>query len=204
MKLVGRNMSPYVRRVAIWCALQGREVERVILAATDPKDMPALAAYHPGIRVPALVLDDGESLIESSAICDYLDDTGEPRLVPATGTARRECMQRIALAHSTTEKIVAVVYEKVRRPAEYVWPQWLERLTLQVHGGLDAMEEAVVGEGFFGGNTPDGSDIAVVCAYQMAEHATPWLVEGRYPKLAAHAGRAMALAPFRDTHPANT
>ena len=28
MILYGRDLSPFVRRIAIWCALQGREVER--------------------------------------------------------------------------------------------------------------------------------------------------------------------------------
>lgn len=203
MKLVGRNLSPYARRVAIWCAMQGRDLEREILAVSDPRDMAAIAAYNPLVRVPVLVLDDGTVLMETSAICDYLDETGETRLVPASGPARWAAMQRIALAHSTTEKIVAIVYEKNRRPPEYTWPQWLERLTLQVHGGLDAIETSI-GDGFLGGDAPDGSDIATVCAYQMAVITNPWLVEGRYPRLAALAERAMELAPFRDTHPDNS
>lgn len=202
MKLIGRNLSPYARRVAIWCALQGRQIEREMLAAGDPALAETIAAYHPGVRVPALVLDDGEVLIETYCICDWLDETGSPRLVPASGEARRKVMQRIAIAHATTEKIVAMVYEKVRRPEEYHWPQMLERITMQVRGGFGAMEAFTPETGFLGGDTPDGSDIAVVCAYQMAAFATPWLVDGRYPKLAALAERAMELAPFADTHPA--
>lgn len=203
MKLIGRDLSPYARRVAIWCALQGRTIERERLAATDPAAREAIAAYHPGVRVPALVLDDGEVLIESASICDYLDETGTPRLVPAAGVERRKVMQRIAIAHATTEKIVAVVYEKNRRPAEYTWPEWLDRLVMQVRGGFDAMEAFAPAHGFLGGDAPDGSDIAVVVAYQMAEVTNPFLVEERYPRLAALAERAMALEAFAETHPGN-
>lgn len=200
MKLIGRNLSPYVRRVAIWCALQNRKVEQEMLAATDPAHKDRIAAYHPGVRVPALVLDDGETLIETSSICDHLDETSDTPLIPPSGADRRACLQRIALAHATTEKIVAVVYEKNRRPEQYTWPEWLERLTMQVRGGFDALETKV-GDGFFGGEAPDGSDVAAVCAYQMAEVTNPWLVEGRYPRLAALCERAMALAPFKDSYP---
>lgn len=200
-QLVGRNLSPFARRVAIWCALQGREIERVDLAATDPSSIDAMRAYHPGVRVPALRMEDGVTLIDSFAICDTLDDTRpERRLVPATGPARRDCLQRIALANATSEKIVALVYERNRRPEQYHWPDWQERIVTQIRGGFDAMEAAAP-ETFHGGDAPDGSDVATVVAYQMAEVTNPFLVDGRYPRLAAYAERAMAINAFRDTHP---
>jgi glutathione S-transferase len=36
MILYGRNLSPYARRVAIWCALQGRDIERRELMVAGP------------------------------------------------------------------------------------------------------------------------------------------------------------------------
>ncbi|MEM0906732.1 MAG: glutathione S-transferase family protein [Pseudomonadota bacterium] len=200
MKLIGRNLSPYTRKVAIWCALQGRTIDREELATTDPAAMEALAAYHPGVRVPALVLDDGDVLVDSAAICDFLDDTGSPRLVPETGLARRQCLKVMGLAHATTEKIVALVYEKDRRPEAYVWDDWIARLTRQVSGGLDALEAAATGD-FFGGDAPNGADIATVCAYQMAEVTQPFILEKGYPHLSALADRAMAIAVFETTYP---
>jgi len=203
MKLVGRDLSPYARRVAIWCALQERTIEREALATFDPAHTAALRAVHPSRRVPALVLDDGTVLIETFAICDYLDETmPHLRLVPESGPARRAAMQRIAMAHSTTEKVVAVFYEKDKRPAELVWDEWLERLTYQVRAGLAAMEAAADADGVFAGpDGPDGGDIAVVCAYQMARITNPWLLDGDYPALDALCDRAMALKPFADTYP---
>lgn len=200
MILIGRNLSPYVRRIAIWCALQGRAVERTALATTEPADAEAIRRYHPGMRVPALVLDDHTVLIDSFAIGDWLDETGTPRLVPAGGVPRRDCLQRLALAHATTEKIVSLVYEKNRRPEQYHWPEWQARLVGQVRGGFDAMEAAAPAS-FHGGDTPDASDIVTVCAYQMAEVTNRWLVEGRYPRLATLADTAMALPAFAETHP---
>lgn len=203
MTLVGRNLSPYVRRVAIWCAIQGRPLERLELAATDPAAAEQIKGFHPGTRVPALRLADGTTLIETGAICDWLDDSmPAKRLVPETGIARRDCLQRIGLAHATTEKVVSLVYEKNRRPEEYHWPDMQERVTGQIRGGLEALDKAAPDTGFFGGDTPDGSDIAVVCAYQMAKFTNPHVVEGRYAKLAALADRAMATPGFTETQPA--
>lgn len=203
MKLIGRNMSPYVRRVAIWCALQNRAVEQVALAATEPADAEAMRSFHPGRRVPVLVLDDGTKLFDSFAICDWLEETAEPevRLVPAAGVERRDCMQAIALAHSASEKAVALVYEKNRRPAEYHWPEWQDRVRDQIRGSLGALQEIVPTSGFFGGDTPNGADVAAVCAYQWADVTNPDVVEGRFPTLAALADRAMTLPAFKDTYP---
>ena len=51
-------------------------------------------------RVPTLVLDDGEVLVESAAILDYLDERAGPAkaLIPASGTPRREALKVCALA----------------------------------------------------------------------------------------------------------
>ena len=89
MILYGRNLSPFTRRVAIWCAMQGRQIERRELMVAGP-DFDEIKAHSPVVRVPILVLDDGAHLIESFAICDYLDETAPngTRLVPASGAAR--------------------------------------------------------------------------------------------------------------------
>ncbi len=202
MKLVGRMLSPYVRRVAIWCAMQGREVESVPVAATDPAQADVVKSYHPGMRVPVLILEDGTKLIETIAICDWLDNSmPDKRLVPATGLARRDCMQRIGLAHSTVEKVISLVYEKNRRPEEFHWKDWQDRVLMQIGGGFDAMEAIVPGSGFFGGDMPDGSDIAFVCTFHQAKATNPYLIEGQYPKLTALAERAMQIPVFAETYP---
>jgi len=43
---------------------------------------------QPGGAVPSLVLDGGETLVDSSAIIDHLLEVGDPehRLLPASGT----------------------------------------------------------------------------------------------------------------------
>lgn len=203
MILYGRNLSPFVRRVAIWAQLQGRALERRKLPPMgDSWD--EIRKRNPVGRVPVLVLDDGTELIETFAIVDWLEETAPEgrRLLPDAGPDRLETLQRLALASSLAEKTVAMVYEKNRRPEEFQWPAWQERLTTQVRGGLASLEAGTRTDGLYhGGSGPDGADIAAVIAYQMLEATNPWLIEPAAPKLAALAERAMALPAFAETLP---
>jgi glutathione S-transferase len=203
MILYGRNLSPFVRRVAIWCALQGREVERrqITVAGADFEEV---KKHNPVGRVPVLILDDGTHLIESFAICDYLDETApnERRLIPERGPERMGCLQRLALGSSTADKAVAMVYERNRRPEEFHWRDWQQRVAGQVQGGLAELDRVVPEEGWSGEGGPDGGDIAAVIAYQFVEVTNPWLLEPGYPRLKALAERAMENEAFASTKPA--
>ena len=207
MILYGRNLSPFTRRVAIWCALQGRDIERRELMVAGP-DFEEIKANNPVARVPILVLDDGARLIESFAICDYLDETAPngTRLVPERGAARLACLQRLAVGQSTAEKAVAMVYERNRRPEELHWRDWQARVAGQIQGGLAELDRAAPGpeanRGWSGEDGPDGGDIAAIIAYQFVEATNPWLLEPGYPRLAALVERGMEIEAIAATKPA--
>ena len=76
MILIGQYDSPFVRRVGIALTLYGLPFEHRPWSIFGDADK--IRAYNPLMRVPTLVLDDGEVLIESHSILDYLDS-----LVPA-------------------------------------------------------------------------------------------------------------------------
>lgn len=203
MILYGRDLSPFVRRIAIWCAMQGREVERRQITVMG-EDFERLKGMNPVARVPVLELDDGTRLIDSYAIGDWLDETSPNgvRLVPAGGAARREALQRLAVAAGMAEKAVALVYERNRRPEALHWKDWQDRVTAQVRGGLAALDAAAPGDGFSGGEAPDAGDVAAVVGYQFVEAVNPWVLEPGYPRLAALAERAMRLPAVAETKPA--
>ncbi|MGF1553460.1 MAG: glutathione S-transferase family protein [Paracoccaceae bacterium] len=204
MVLYGRNLSPFVRRVAIWLGLQGRGFEQRALAALDPANAEAIRAVNPVLRVPVLVPEDGVPLVECFAICDWLDETApDHALTPAGGPERRLCLARIALASAAADKAVALEYEKNRRPTALRWDDWLGRLGEQVAGGLGAIEAGLPDAGFSGPGDarPDGGDVAAVCLHDFVAATNPWLLEPGYPKLAALVERANGLAPFAGTRP---
>src|SRR5690606_5876391 len=203
MILYGRDLSPFVRRIAVWCALQGRDVERRPIPVAG-EDFATLKSLNPVARVPVLELDDGTRLIDSFAIGDWLDETtpNGVRLVPAQGAARREALQRPAVAAGTAEKAVARVYGRNRRPEQLHWKERQQRLVGQVQGGLAALDAAATGEGWSGEGRPDAGDVAGVIAWQFVEATNPWVLEPGYPRLAALVGRAMELPEIAASKPA--
>jgi glutathione S-transferase len=198
MILYGRWLSPYTRRAGVWLSLQGRPYEHKPLSVLD--DAVAIAALSPVARVPVLATDDNRRMIEAWAICDWLDETSDRPLLPRAGAARRDAMQRLALASAGTDKAVTLVYEKNRRDPALHEPKVIAKVSDQVRRVLTALDDAAPADGFFGGTAPDGSDVGAVCFFDFVAHTNPELTEG-LPKLAALVARANALPAFGDTRP---
>ncbi len=86
MLLIGMYDSPFVRRVAISLKLCGIAFEHGDWSVGA--DFERIRQYNPLVRVPTLVLDDGEVLLESQALLDYLDELVGPQraLLPRAGS----------------------------------------------------------------------------------------------------------------------
>ncbi len=84
--LVSFKTCPWVQRAAI--ALREKKVE-FEFRHIEPDNRPDwFLAISPHKKVPVLRIDDKISMFESNAICEYLDETIEPRLHPADPVAR--------------------------------------------------------------------------------------------------------------------
>ena len=145
MILAGRFLSPFTRRVAITLKLLGLRFEHRPYGTIPDADK--IREMNPLGRVPALVLDGGETLIESSAILDYLDELAGPEraLTPPRGTERREALRAIGLALGVMEKAIAAHYERTRRPEDKRWEAWMEKFDGQTRDGLAALEAGLDG-----------------------------------------------------------
>lgn len=197
MILVGWYDSPFVRRVAVTLHYYGLAFERETLSVFA--DFAAVRRLNPLGKVPALRLDDGTLLFDSTFILDYLDDRVGPdrALVPAHGAARCEVLRRVAIGLGLAEKATEYRTEALRRAPNRVDPPRLERVAIQIRGALDWLEEAA-GDGWLWGEAMTQADVTAAVAFtnltqKMAEFAPP----GRYPKLAALTGRCEALDCFR-------
>ncbi|WP_309668287.1 glutathione S-transferase family protein [Tabrizicola sp.] len=138
MILVGQYDSPVTRRIAIALHQYGIPFTRDIRSIFG--DAAAIGQISPLTRIPALVLDDGEVLIDSAAILDHLDEqAGDAALIPASGPARRHALQMTALAQGTLEKAAAVVYERHFHAPEHRSTDWLNRCLGQTRAGLDEL-----------------------------------------------------------------
>jgi glutathione S-transferase len=200
MILVGQYDSPYVRRVAVSLRVLGFNYEhdtRSVFA-----DFDAMRAVNPLGRIPSLVLDDGEVLIDSAAILDWLDQTVGPgrALLPAAGAERRRALKRIALATGAIDKIGAAAYERLIRPSALRWPEWIERCRTQGVGAIAAL----AAEPWPPEAPLDQAQITAACMIRYVRMADPEaLPAGRHPSLDALSDRCEALAAFRATWPAD-
>ena len=112
MILIGQYDSPFVRRVGIALTLYGLPFSHQPWSAFSDADK--LRPYNPLTRVPTLVLDTGEALIESHAILDYLDSLvpAERALFPQAEPARHQALKIAALATGLGDKAISLFYEK--------------------------------------------------------------------------------------------
>ena len=198
MILIGQYDSPFVRRVAIAMRLYGIGFEHRPWSTFG--DAGKIAPYNPLRRVPTLVLDNGEALIESAAILDYLDELVGPEraMIAARGEARRRQLRIVALATGLGDKAVSLVYERVLRKEQL--KLWVERCEAQIGGVLAVLEKerAAVATPYWFGERIGHADIAVACALRFTGEAHPQLFDARYPSLEAHAARCEALPPFQE------
>src|SRR5437899_5152724 len=160
-----------------------------------------MRVINPLTKVPMLVLDDGEQLIESNFILDYLDGEVSPekRLIPAAGAQRRKIQQHCAIALVAAEKAVQVVYDTQLRPAELSYAPWVERCTEQMHDAF-AMLEARPASPLLSGAPITQADITIAVALAFARymHPTQFPV-GRYPQLDQLSSYCEALPAFAQT-----
>jgi glutathione S-transferase len=162
MKLFYNPPSPYARKVLVSAHELGL-FDRLDLAVVDPwKDPPEFLAAAPFGRVPALVTDDGPTLTESTAICEYFCHLSG--IAPLTGTTWLDVAVRIALAQGLMDAAFNIVMEG-RRPTELQYALWRDR---RAHAIDRAMKVARVGGVGF-----DAGDIALACALAYLDFRLP-------------------------------
>lgn len=197
MILIGQYDSPFVRRVAIALTLYGMEFEHRPWSVFRNGEL--IEPFNPLRRVPTLVLDDGTTLIESTAILDYLDELAGPTqaLIAESGPARRQSLKLCALGSGLADKAVAMVYERVLH--DTTSDVWLDRCRSQIAATLAVLEaeRASVKTPFWFGETIGHADIMVACAVRFLGEAHPGLFDvSARPALAAHSAQCEALPEF--------
>ncbi len=141
MKLIGTYFSPFARRVGA-----------ALIALDIPFDHDALHGYknaartrelNPVGKVPMLVLEDGETLIDSTVILDYINELAGPErsLIPPSGLERRAMLKLAAISTTICEQGTAHYFEN-QRSKDCIQPDLLERYCLQITGGLRVLDAA--------------------------------------------------------------
>jgi len=196
--LIGQYDSPFVRRVAIALRLYGLAYEHRPWSTFGDADR--IAPYNPLRRVPTLVLDDGEALIESGAILDSLDEIAGPEkaMIARSGTLRRQTLKVCALATGLGDKAVSLFYERLLHAQAS--DRWIDRCRTQIAGVLDVLDKdrAARASGWWFGEAITHADIAVGCVLRFVQEAHPGVFSAEsWPALAAHARQCEALEAFQ-------
>ena len=202
MILVGQYDSPYVRRVAVTLHLFKLPFERNTMSVFG--DAVAMRGINPLGRVPSLVLDDGEVLVDSGAILDHLEEVAGAAhaLIPRSGPERRRALRLIALGTGAMDKAIAIVCERLLRPADKQYAPWLERNLTQLATALAALERSPLSPWLMGTRMQQ-PDITTACMIGYLKLRVPDAFPvGRYLTLERLSAAAEATPAFVATRPA--
>jgi glutathione S-transferase len=196
MILIGQFDSPFVRRVGIALTLYDLPFEHRPWSAFG--EVEKIRALNPLARVPTLVLDDGDVLVDSACMIDYLDGLAGPEraMFPTIEPARRKALKVAALATGLGDKAVSLFYEQ--RLHREVSEIWVDRCKAQIKGVAAALEvDRNARSTFWFGERIGHADIAVAAVWRFISEAHPGLLNtADYPVLTAHAEQLEALPAF--------
>jgi glutathione S-transferase len=187
--------SPYARicRMALREGGLASGAEEVETTLRDPS-APVLS-HSPVGRVPALVLEDGTALTETTLVLGWLDRMGSrPAMLPADAAGLAAYGRVLGLLDG-----IAVWNRELRRPPHERSPSVIALEVVRAGRVADALERAV-GEGAYAGVDAGYLALAAVLGYAERRHTVWAWREGR-PALEAWFARASRRAAFRETVP---
>ncbi|MBB3239833.1 glutathione S-transferase [Pseudomonas sp. Tn43] len=200
MKLIGMLDSPYVRRVAISAKCLGIPLEHESVSVF--RNFEQFQQINPVVKAPTLVLDDGEVLMDSTLIIDYLEALAAPgkSLIPNDLEQRLRSLRLTGLALAACEKSVQLYYERNLRPAEIQYAPWVERVEKQLAAAYSALERELEKQPLKidGSIAQDGITLAV--AWSFTKLVVPDQVEAaQFPRINAFTEYAEGLEVFVGT-----
>lgn len=177
MKLYDGGRAPNPRRVTVFLAEKGIEIERV------PVDMgqfghksDEVTSLNPLQRLPVLVLDDGTALSESVAICRYLEELHpDPPLlgIDARDRAIVEMWNRRVELHLLFS--VAAAFRHLH-PAMKEWevpqvPEWGEANKPKAAAFLELLDQELSDREFVAGDRFTIADITAMISMDFMKPA---------------------------------
>ncbi|MEI7601430.1 MAG: glutathione S-transferase family protein [Aestuariivirga sp.] len=183
MILVGQFDSPFVRRVAV--TLNHYHMPFTRNAISVFRNIEDMQRINPLIRVPSLILETGETLIDSSAIIDHLDEAAGPAraLTPAHGPERRKVMQAVVMGLGLMDKCVALFFERLFHIDKHINRDFEKRMMLQISAGLEKLEHDCGAPWFFDSKMTQ-ADITAGCLIGYIKIRVPDVFPlDKYPKL---------------------
>jgi glutathione S-transferase len=181
MRLIGVNRSPYTRRVAITLTALGVPYEQRCVSGFGNRE--EVRGHNPLGRIPALVLDDGETL-------------------PRAGADRRAVLRVAAMMMGACDKGLQAAYHRNHTPVEKRHQPWVDDCTAQMVHALAAVDAMVHPSApYLLQGRLTQADITAFVAERLARFGLSVDTATQMPKLYAHTRKLGEEAAFRTIEP---
>src|ERR1700735_3945435 len=144
MKLTYSPASPFARKVRI-AAIELGLIDKIeFVPATVVPGTPndKYSQINPVKKLPALILDNGEVIVDSYVIVEYLDElAGGGKLVPASGAVKWKVKSDHSLLQGMLDSMLLCRYERMVRPQELRWQAWSDDHWHRVWIGMARFEK---------------------------------------------------------------
>ena len=200
MRLIGMLDSPYVRRVAISLEMLGIPFhhEAVSVFSTFEK----FQGINPVVKAPTLVCDDGEVLMDSSLILQFIETINGKSLWSRSAPELQHEFRAVSLALAACEKSVQMIYERNLRPASARYQPWLERVKGQLLAAYAGLEREVQARRAEFSASRNQASVTAAVAWQFTQSMPAAVVPAsNHPGLAALSERMERLPEFQKYPP---
>ncbi|OOF58195.1 glutathione S-transferase N-terminal domain-containing protein [Rodentibacter myodis] len=171
MKLWYSTTSPYARKVTAVVHYHQLQNKIEFLQATSGLDKNSPHNQdNPLGRLPALQLENGEWLYNSSLIAEYLDHLGAQPSLYGSGEQRWQILRLHYLADGILENEISVIPEKRARPQNEWWQDRHAQIFQRTAKSLIELQKSIE---FFGDELNIGT-LNAVCAIDFLLFRDSW------------------------------
>jgi len=127
MKLTFSPASPFARKVRI-AAIETGLIDKIEFTSATVAPGQANEEYSkitPLKKLPVLILDNGDVILDSYVIVEYLDElAGGGKLIPTSGPERWKVKSDHSLLQGMLDSMLLCRYEGMVRPEPMRWKAW--------------------------------------------------------------------------------
>ena len=169
MKLAFSQGSPFARKVRIAAIELGLidKIELVTTVVAPGQPNPEYSKIYPMKKLPALILGNGDVVVDSYVIVEYLDElAGGGKLIPASGPTRWKVKSDHSMLQAMLDSMLLCRYENMVRPQGLQWQAWSDDHWNRAWTGMAHFEK----QPDMLSRPLDISQIALVCVLGYADY----------------------------------
>ncbi|MBR0896977.1 glutathione S-transferase family protein [Bradyrhizobium tropiciagri] len=168
MKLTFSPASPFARKVRIAAIELGLidKIEFVPATVAPGTANDEYSKISPLKKLPVLILDHGDVILDSYVIVEYLNEIGGGRLIPGYGPRRWQLKTDHSLLNGMLDSMLLCRYEKMVRPQGSLWQAWYDDHWNRAWAGMARFENR---PDVLNGSSFDIAQIGLVCVLGYAD-----------------------------------